>query len=155
MQVCRSVLSHTTRTSWKRWQFATIPQIGSSCSRPLSTNDSGVKEQTTKDYCVELVYQKDHDSYLAGLLFPKEHRAAYYAIKAFNVEMATIRDQIPKTAVQAGRLRFQFWRDILTSIRETQSLPKNVNQPVALELLQHVNEYKLTVRWLERCLDAR
>ena len=125
-------------------------------SRYFSTiSNTGVKAQSTKDYCVDLVYRNDHDSYLAGILFPKEHRSAYYALKAFKIAMATIRDQIPKNAMLAGKSRFQFWRDILTEIQQHQRLPSHINHPVAIELLQHIMEYKLTIRWLERCLEAR
>ncbi len=118
-------------------------------------SQTGVEAQSSKDYCVDLVHRNDYESYLAGLLFPKEHRAAYFAIKAFNVEMATIRDQIPKSAVQAGKMRFQFWKDILESIKTNKSLPKHINQPVAMELAEHINDYNLTIRLLERSLEAR
>lgn len=111
--------------------------------------------QKTRDYCVETVYKNDYHAYIMGLLFPAQHRNAYFAIRAFNVEIATIKDQIPKTAVQSGRLRFNFWRDILKQIEEKKELPKHINQPVALELLQHVHDYGLSVRLLERCLEAR
>jgi NADH dehydrogenase [ubiquinone] 1 alpha subcomplex assembly factor 6 len=111
--------------------------------------------QTSRDYCVDLVFRNDYQSYLMGLLFPAKHRNAYFAIKAFNVEVATIKDQIPKSAVQSGRLRFNFWRDILKQIDQKKDLPKHINQPVALELLDQVRDYDLNVRFLERCLEAR
>ena len=110
---------------------------------------------STSTYCIDLVKKHDYESYLIGLLFPKQHRAAYFAIKAFNVEIATIRDQIPRNAQQAGRIRFQFWRDVLSDIQRSQSIAKHNNQPVALELAKHVTSYNLTARWFERCIEAR
>ncbi len=127
--------------------------------RTFSTNDKkGVEPlnvQSTRDYCVDTVYKSDYNAYLMGLLFPAQHRNAYFAIRAFNVEIATIKDQIPKTAIQSGQLRFNFWRDILKQIDEKKELPKHINQPVALELLQHVHDYGLSIRLLQRCLEAR
>ncbi len=109
---------------------------------------------TSSSYCIDLVKKHDYESYLIGLLFPKQHRRAYFAIKAFNVEIATIRDQIPRNAQQAGRIRFQFWRDVISEINN-KALAKHNNQPVALELAEHVPKYSLTTRWFERSIEAR
>lgn len=109
---------------------------------------------TSSSYCIDLVKKSDYESYLIGLLFPKQHRRAYFAIKAFNVEIATIRDQIPRNAQQAGRIRFQFWRDVISEINN-KSLAKHNNQPVALELAEHIPKYSLTTRWFERSIEAR
>ncbi len=44
------------------------------------------------DHCVALVREADHDRYLATLFAPAEHRDALYALYAFNVEIARVRD---------------------------------------------------------------
>lgn len=107
------------------------------------------------DYCRDLVKSKDHASYVAGLLFPKDLRSVYFALHAYNVEIATIKDQIPRSTVQAGRIRFQFWKDVLQHIYSTGTLPPSNSQPVAHALCYNVQKYQLTSRWLERSLEAR
>lgn len=104
---------------------------------------------------MELVKSKDYEGFLAGSLFPRAHRRAYYAVRSFNVEIATIRDQVPRAAQQAGRMRFQFWRDALTSLSEKKKLESFMRQPVAQELQYVVSKYNVNVRWLERSLEAR
>lgn len=106
-------------------------------------------------YCLDLVKRSDYESYLIGLLMPRPARRAYFALRAFNVEIATVKDQVPKMAQQAGRMRFNHWRDILLALGTDGSLPKHVNQPVASELQRAVVENNLPVRWLERCVEAR
>ena len=109
-----------------------------------------------EEYCRDLVRSKDYESFLIGLLFPSEHRRAYFAIRAFNVEIATIREQVPRAAQQAGKMRFQFWRDILQSLSQQRQLQSFMRQPVAQELQYLVTKYDhVTVRWLERSLEAR
>jgi len=139
-----------------RLSHTSIVRDSKRCMLPryLSTDGKSITTDTSA-YCIDLVKKHDYESYLIGLLFPKQHRAAYFAIKAFNVEVATIRDQIPRNAQQAGRIRFQFWRDVLNDIQKNKSIAKHNNQPVALELAKHVVNYNLTIRWFERCVEAR
>ena len=118
-----------------------------------SGNPTG--DATSEQYCMELVKSKDYEGFLAGSLFPRAHRRAYYAVRSFNVEIATIRDQVPRAAQQAGRMRFQFWRDALTSLSEKKKLETFMRQPVAQELQYVVSKYNINVRWLERSLEAR
>ena len=106
-------------------------------------------------YCLELVRSHDHEHYLSGLLMPKEYRGVYFAIHAFNVEIATIRDQIPRNSIQAGRIRFQFWRDSFQSIYSANGIDPANNQPVVHALNYYVHKYNLTSRWFERSLEAR
>jgi NADH dehydrogenase [ubiquinone] 1 alpha subcomplex assembly factor 6 len=123
--------------------------------RQVSTN--GAVTQSSEDYCLNLVRTKDYEGFLAGLLFPSAHRRAYFAIKAYNVEIATIRDQIPRSAETAGKLRFQFWRDVLSSLSSKEKkLASFMRQPVAFELQYLAQTYpQMKLRWLERSLEAR
>lgn len=104
-------------------------------------------------YCVELVKKHDFENYLCGLLLPADSRAAYFAIRAFNVELATVRDQINSNAM-AGRIRFQWWRDVLKDIVESDGEQAR-QQPVALALKRHIREKSLSLHWFERSIDAR
>jgi NADH dehydrogenase [ubiquinone] 1 alpha subcomplex assembly factor 6 len=95
------------------------------------------------DYCVDLVQQRDRESYLCGLLMPYAARRAYFAIRAFNVELASIKDssmtnrrttnntvgmtstgsqqffQEDSGANLALKVRMQWWRDALSQIYTT------------------------------------
>lgn len=106
-------------------------------------------------YCLDQVKHHDRSGYLGGLLLPKEYRGVYYALHAYNVEIATIRDNIPRNSIQAGRIRFQFWRDTLQQIYSAQGLPASNNQPVVQALDFYARKYNLTSRWFERALEAR
>lgn len=107
-------------------------------------------------YCMDLVKQHDFDNYLVGLLVPSQHRSAFFAIRAFNVEIATIKDQANNN-VMAGRIRFQYWRDILDDIYSGKDFSSStaMNQPVVYALYKHINELNLTSRWFQRSIEAR
>ena len=38
-------------------------------------------------YCLKLTKEKDYENYLIGLLYAKEFRSLFYAIRAFNIEV--------------------------------------------------------------------
>jgi phytoene/squalene synthetase len=46
------------------------------------------------EHCIQLVRDHDYESFLIGLVVPRQHRNAYYTIRAFNVEIASIKDQV-------------------------------------------------------------
>jgi phytoene/squalene synthetase len=123
--------------------------------RCLVGGTSFATSDANAQYCLDIVHKQDYESYLIGLLMPKNQRRAYYAIRSFNVELATIKDQVPRSAQHAGRIRFQFWRDLLQQMDAGLSLSRHINHPIALELHQAILEHKLTIRWLERCIEAR
>ncbi len=49
---------------------------------------------SSSSYCLDLVRKRDHEHFLATLLLPKEIRPAALAIRAFNVELASVRDSV-------------------------------------------------------------
>ena len=114
------------------------------------------------DYCISLVKQHDFDSYLAGLLVPKIYRGSYFAIRAFHVELALIKDQARRNAL-TGRVRFQFWRDIVADTFSNASLVTNASPspssssktPVAQALQIYANELRPAARYFQRAVDAR
>ena len=108
----------------------------------------------SSDYCVHLVKTSDFDSYLSGLLMPKSARRAFFALRAFNYEIAQIRDQ-SKNNFMTGRIRFQFWRDALQKIYEGGSIGALQDQPVIQELEICIKEHDLTHRFFERCIESR
>eukprot|EP01036_Dinobryon_divergens_P024672 gene24672-33143_t len=85
-----------------------------------------------------------------------EYRSLFYAIRAFNIEIATIKDVIPRNTLHAGRYRFQYWRDSLQSLTQNSSSSiLDKQNPVLNALRSYVPKYNLSVRLLERSLEAR
>ena len=69
--------------------------IGQSPARYLSADSTKQHQQHRDDHkhCVELVQSRDLDGYLCGLLMPSTAaRDAYFAIRAFNVGVASVKD---------------------------------------------------------------
>jgi NADH dehydrogenase [ubiquinone] 1 alpha subcomplex assembly factor 6 len=104
-------------------------------------------------YCVELVKRWDYDNYLVGLLFPQKFRDSFFAVRAFNVEIALLKDQLSRNSFHVGKIRFQFWRDILNSIYGVSEVSQQ--HPAANALERAIKNNNLTLRWFERSLDAR
>jgi len=103
------------------------------------------------------VKQHDFDNYLAGLLLPKMYRGCFFTVRAFHVELALIKEQSRKN-VMTGRVRFQFWRDIIEKAfnkDKQMALAEAANTPVAKALTFYATEFNLSPRYFERALDAR
>ena len=62
--------------------------------------------------CETLVRAGDKDRFLATLFAPAEHRAAIFAVYAFNLEIARIREVAREPL--AGEIRLQWWSDVLS-----------------------------------------
>ncbi|XP_005098752.1 NADH dehydrogenase (ubiquinone) complex I, assembly factor 6 [Aplysia californica] len=101
------------------------------------------------EYCVDLVRKSDYENYLATLLLPKNVQRAAFALRAFNVELAQVRDVVSDKTI--GLMRMQFWKDSMSRI--FQGDPPQT--PVAVELAGVCGFYKLSKRWMERIVEAR
>lgn len=125
--------------------------------RSLYSSGAGSRSIDEIDgYCFDLVKRHDYESFLSGLLVPKKYRGVYFALRAFNVEIATIKDQVPRSQFQAGRIRFQFWKDVLSQIySDQQCVAPSINHPIAKALEYYIPRYNLTSRWFERSVEAR
>ncbi|CAJ1933758.1 unnamed protein product [Cylindrotheca closterium] len=137
--------------------------------------DESVKKSTKKDfeYCVDLVQNRDREGYLCGLLMPHDARRSYFAIRAFNVELASIKDARKSeggefdAASLALKIRVQWWQDALNQVFgdiDEQVAAGGIsldmatscwNNPVVRLLNDAVHESNLTKRFLERLLEAR
>ncbi|XP_043276355.1 NADH dehydrogenase (ubiquinone) complex I, assembly factor 6 [Venturia canescens] len=122
------------------WNTKTIK-----CSRSLSTKG----RQTPAEYCLDLVRKRDHESYLCSLLLPHNIRSAAFAIRAFNVEIAQIEDQVTDNLI--GKMRYKFWEDSLDNIYS--GLPPR--SPVPLELHRLLKRHKLSKRYFKRLISSR
>lgn len=61
---------------------------------------------------------------------------------------------MPKNSFNAGRFRFQYWRDSLISLNNETS-PNFDNQPVLKALRYYVAKHNLSIRWFERAVESR
>ncbi|KAL8648884.1 MAG: hypothetical protein Q9210_004733 [Variospora velana] len=92
---------------------------------------SGVSEEEVRraaQYCTDLLMQYDHPSYILSTFLPPSLRPAHLAIRAFNLELARIPDTSSSAPVRS--MRYQFWRDTITSAFDL----RPAAQPVAVLL---------------------
>ncbi|XP_061304054.1 NADH dehydrogenase (ubiquinone) complex I, assembly factor 6 isoform X3 [Pezoporus flaviventris] len=100
-------------------------------------------------YCAELVRKRDYEGFLCSLLLPVESRTSAFALRAFNVELAQIKDSI--TQKTTGLMRMQFWRDAVEGIY----CDNPPHQPIATELWRAVKRHNLTKMWFMKIIDER
>src|SRR6266566_7089286 len=78
---------------------------------PLEGKSEG---RTMPDYCETLVRKHDYDRYISALFAPERVRAHFFALYAFNYEIAKIAETVHNPV--AGQLRLQWWRDAVDEI---------------------------------------
>lgn len=115
---------------------------------------------------LNLVKSRDYESFLIGLLHPKEIQSSYFAIRALHVELASI----PKSAVASLRLRWfldsidQLYEHVLTLDSDQNLLDLNnktikdysaKGHPVLRELHQAIQNHQLTQRFFQRIIETR
>ena len=101
------------------------------------------------NHCVQLVMQQDRERYLCNLHAPKAARPGLFAIHAFNIETAHVRNITTQEAAAMGR--FGWWRSTLERAFDG----KPPNHPVAEALSHAIARYSLTSRYLTQVLEAR
>ncbi len=79
--------------------------------------------------------KRRHTCILSVLCLPQELRPALFALRAFNVEVATVADVVRSKEAILGQLRFQWWRDAVRSAFDN----KPPSHPVALALAHIMN----------------
>ncbi|XP_033914931.2 NADH dehydrogenase (ubiquinone) complex I, assembly factor 6 isoform X1 [Acipenser ruthenus] len=117
--------------------------------RNASTHASNTESKNNETYCIDLVRTRDYEGFLCSLLLPAEARGSSFALRAFNVELAQIKDSVSQKTI--GLMRMQFWKKTLEDIYNDDPPP----QPVAIELWKAVNKHKLTKRWFSRIIEER
>jgi 15-cis-phytoene synthase len=100
-------------------------------------------------YCEAQVRAGDRDRFLAALFAPAQHRSGLFALYAFNLEIARVREAA-RTPL-AGEIRLQWWSDVLAG--EARGAPEA--SPVAAALLAAVAQYGLELTRLRALIDAR
>jgi phytoene synthase len=105
--------------------------------------------QNEISYCARLLRRQDPDRYLTALFAPASRREALFALYAFNLELARIRESVREPLL--GRMRLQWWRETLAEVAAGQVRAHEVAMPLAAAIAEH----KLDMALLERLIDAR
>lgn len=93
----------------------------------------------------EVVRAGDRDRYLADLFVPGAARRHFFALHAFNIEVARIRET--GTDPKLGEIRLQWWRDALAG--------EGSGHPVMEALGATIREFRLPVTALDNLIEAR
>src|SRR6476646_601757 len=100
-------------------------------------------------YCEALVRTADQDRALATIFAPAPHRPALYALYAFNVEVARVRESVKEPL--AGEVRLQGGREIVAGDRAEEAR----GHPVAAALVDTIRRHELPLLPFERMIDGR
>lgn len=105
--------------------------------------------QNALNFCKDTVRMRDYEGYLCVPFFPAELRNTQYAIRAFNVELASIRENVSKPEI--GKMRMQFWKDTIDKVYAGHP----PEQPIALALSEALKTSKLSSMWMKRIISER
>jgi len=100
-------------------------------------------------HCEDRVRAADKDRFLATLFAPAEARGALFALYAFNLEIAGVRDRVREP--MAGEIRLQWWRDVLDGERSGEAAAN----PIAAALRDTIARCALPAEPLRDLLEAR
>ncbi|CAH0725958.1 unnamed protein product, partial [Brenthis ino] len=119
-----------------------------------SVTQKPISNESSLEYCANIVRQHDYENYLATLLMTRAFRSPALVLRAFNVEIARVQDQT--TDPQTAAMRLQFWQDAVNTIYKPNKSSRNVPaHPVIIELNKVCTSYKLPKRFLERLILSR
>ncbi|KAG2155837.1 isoprenoid synthase domain-containing protein [Suillus bovinus] len=123
----------------------------SSCRRlhtgSVLHSEAGTSNPT--EYCKDLVRKHDYEGYLTSQLYPKRFQGGYSALRAFYIELATMREAVSQTTL--GQARLMFWRDAMKDIYND----KPPRHPIALAIHEAIRDNHLSLYHLNRIIEAR
>lgn len=82
----------------------------------------------TLSYCAEQVRQFDHDRFLTAIFAPAAVREHLFALYAFNIELAKVREVVTEPVI--GQMRLQWWRDTLDRLYAGETVAHEVARPL-------------------------
>jgi len=99
---------------------------------------------------LDLVRRHDHDRFLVSLLAPADRRADLWALLAFNLEIARVREAVSQPII--GQIRLQWWRDAIDEIYTGKPVRRHeVVDPLAAAIAK----YRLTRTHFDMLIDGR
>src|SRR5215218_10151795 len=99
-------------------------------------------------HCEALVRGSDKDRFLATLFAPADKRGPLFALYAFDLEIASVRDRAREP--MPGEIRLQWWRDVLNGERSGEAAAN----PVAAALTDTIARVGLPVESLLDLIEA-
>lgn len=100
-------------------------------------------------HCEQLVRAGDKDRFLATLFAPAKHRRALYALYAFNLEVARVREIAREP--MPGEVRLQWWTEVLSGAGRGEVAAN----PIAAALREVVVRFRLPPKVLADLIEAR
>jgi phytoene synthase len=100
-------------------------------------------------HCRRLVADSDKERYWASLYAPVAQREGLYALYAFDLELAAVRERAREP--MAGEIRLQWWREVLQGERAGEGAA----HPVAAALIATLQTHGTGVEPLLALIDAR
>lgn len=116
---------------------------------PRTEANAGIGD--TSSYIAREVRRHDRDRFLATLFAPSAYRGDLWALYAFNAEIARIPESVSEPAL--GRIKVQWWRDVIGAITDGRGAP--AGHPIAQALAAAMTARSLTPQWLEDLLAGR
>jgi phytoene synthase len=99
-------------------------------------------------HCEALVRAADKDRFLATLFAPAQTRDPLFALHAFDIEIASVRDRAREP--MPGEIRLQWWRDVLNGERSGEAAAN----PIAAALTDTVARFALPKDRLTGLIEA-
>lgn len=106
---------------------------------------------TQSDYIADLVRREDRDRFLTAMFIPAHLRADVLALCAFNIQLAQIRENVSETMI--GRIKLQWWRDVIAGIYDGKGGPKG--NPVTEALAGAIQSHGLERAHFDMILETR
>ncbi|CAM0140160.1 unnamed protein product [Umbelopsis sp. WA50703] len=123
--------------------------FGKSLSNVRFASSKTPSIETAQKYCADSVRKHDYENYLCIPFYPRELQDTQYAIRAFNVELASIRENVSNPVI--GKMRTQFWKDTID--KTFAKTPPQ--QPIALALGEALQRTSLSPMWFKRIINER
>ncbi|GGE44822.1 phytoene synthase [Agaricicola taiwanensis] len=101
------------------------------------------------DPCAALVRSADRDRFLATLFAPADRREHLFALYAFNIEIARVRDVVREPL--PGEIRLQWWREVIDGARAGEAEA----HPIAQRLLATIAANNLPREAFQGVIEAR
>ena len=102
-------------------------------------------------YLADQVRRDDHDRYLCALFAPACVREDLFALYAFNAEVAKVRESVTEQLI--GRIKLQWWRDLVAAIYEGGAVPKG--NPIVVALALIIGRHGLAREDFDKLLETR
>jgi phytoene synthase len=83
---------------------------------------------TALSYAGEQVCLYDHDRFMTAIFAPAAVREYLFALYAFNIELAKVREIVSEPLI--GQMRLQWWRDVLDRIYAGDTIKHEVARPL-------------------------